>query len=163
MLEIKNKKLGKDNTGDDMNDEKMNAKSVSEPFWPLAAAAVGLAVAVFAGSMSINWWGNTLYRSALVTALVLIVVADIQILRDHYRKKVEGIPRSDERLNKVIVYSSTYSFRGGILFMIVLIFLHLFKVIAFDTVAALSASVFVMAGTYIGFHWYFERKGDIER
>lgn len=146
-----------------MNDEKMNAKSVSEPFWPLATAAVGLAVAVFAVSMSIDWWGNTLYRSALVTALALIVVADIQVLRDHYRKKVEGIPKSDERLNIVVAYSSAYSFRGGILFMMALIFLHLFKVVAVDTVVALSASVFVMAGTYVGFHWYFERRGDIER
>lgn len=132
-----------------------------EPFWPLLLVVAVLAVAVFTFSMSINWWGNTVYKSVLITALVLVIVADIQIVRDHYKKKVQGIPRSDERLDKIVVYASTYSFRVGILFMIGLIFLHLLNLIATDTVTALSASVFVMAGVYVVFHWYFDRKGDI--
>ena len=133
-----------------------------EPFWPLFVVVAVLAVAVFTISLSINWWGNTVYKSVLVTAVVLVIVADIQIVRDHYKKKAKGIPRSDERLDRIVVYASTYSFRVGILFMIVLIFLHLLNMIAMDTVSALSASVFVMAGVYIVFHWYFDRKGDVE-
>lgn len=136
--------------------------SEREPFWPLLLVVAVLAVAVFTLSLSVNWWGNTVYKSVLVTALVLMVVADIQIIRDYRKKKVQGIPRTDERLDKIVVYASMYSFRVGILFMSVLIFSNLFDVVATDTVTALSASVFVMAGVYFVFHWYFDKKGDVE-
>lgn len=133
-----------------------------EPFWPLITVASVLAVATFVISMSVDWWGNTVSRSAIITALVLILLADIQIVRDYRRKKAAGIPKSDERLDKVVVYAMAYSFRVGIFFMIVLIFLHLLKVLNMDLVVALSASVFVMAGAYVVSYWYFDKKGDAQ-
>ncbi len=140
MLGINNSKLGINN--------KQKWKDEPEPLWPLLVAAALLAVATFAISLSVDWWGNTVVRSLLVTALVLIVLADIQIVRDHYRKRAQGIPKSDERLERGGMCASTYSFRVGIFFMIALIFLHLTKVLAMDAVAVLFASVFVMAGTF---------------
>lgn len=151
MLEKNNNKLGKNN------------KQIEEPepLWPLLLVAALLAVTTFAISLSADWWGNTVLRSALVTALVLIVLTDIQIARNHYRKRVQGIPKSDERSERVGMCASTYSFRVGIFFMIALIFLHLSNVLAMDAVIALSGSVFVMAGTFLVSLWYFDRKGDV--
>ncbi|MBU7013117.1 MAG: hypothetical protein HXS46_20745 [Theionarchaea archaeon] len=137
-------------------------KEEPEPFWPLIITAAVLAVAVFVISMSIEWWGNTVLKSALVTALVLMVLADIQIIRDHRRKKTEGVPKSDERMEKMVVHASAYSWRVGIFFMMVLIILSLTKVITLDVVVALSVSVFVMAGAYFAFYWYFGRRGDVQ-
>lgn len=137
-------------------------KEEPEPFWPLITVVGVLAVATFVISLSVEWWGNTVYRSAIVTALVLVLLADIQMVRDYRRKKKAGIPKSDERLDKIVVYASTYSFRVGIFFMIVLIFLHLLKVLNMDVVVALSASVFAMAGAFFVSYWYYDRKGDVE-
>ena len=136
-------------------------KEESEPFWPLIITAAVLAVAVFVISMSIEWWGNTVLRSVLITAVVLMVLADIQIARYYRRKKAEGVPLSDERLEKMVIYASAYSWRVGIFFMIVIILLDLARVIALDVVTVLSASVLVMAGAYFAFYWYFGRKGDV--
>ena len=136
-------------------------KEESEPFWPLIITAAVLAVAVFVISMSIEWWGNTVLRSVLITAVVLMVLADIQIARYYRRKKAEGVPLSDERLEKMVIYASAYSWRVGIFFMIVIILLDLARVIRLDVVTALSASVLVMAGAYFAFYWYFGRKGDV--
>lgn len=136
-------------------------KEESEPVWPLITVAAVVAVAVFATSLSIEWWGNTVLRSVLITAVVLMVLADIQIARYYRRKKAEGIPISDERLEKMVIYASAYSWRVGIFFMIVIVLLDLARVITLDVVAALSASVFVMAGAYFVFYWYFGRKGDV--
>jgi len=139
----------------------MSDTTEREPVWPLITVAAVVAVAAFTMSMSLDWWGNTVYRSALVTAFVLIILADIQIARDYRRKKARGVPKSDERLDRIVVYASMYSFRAGIICMIVLIFLHLLRILDMDTVGALSVSVFVMAGFYFAFHWYFDRKGDV--
>jgi hypothetical protein len=136
-------------------------KDEPEPLWPLLTVVVVLAVATFAISMSVEWWGNTVLRSILVTALVLIVVANVQMIRYYRGQRTHDVPKSDERLDKIIIYASAYSFRAGILFIIVLIFANLLNVVTIDTVPALSASVFVMAGTYFAFHWYFDRKGDV--
>ena len=133
-----------------------------EPVWPLLLMVGVVVVATFGISMSVNWWGNTVLRSTLVTAFVLVILADIQIVRHHYRKKAAGIPKSDERLQRIVVYASTYAFRVGIIFMIVLILLHLLQVVDADVVVALSASVFVMAGTFFICYWYFDRRGDVE-
>lgn len=133
-----------------------------EPFWPLITVAAVTAVAVFVISMSVDWWGKTLYRSGLITAFVLMVMADIQMIRDYRRKKKAGIPKSDERLDRVVIYASAYSFRVGIFVMIVLIFVNLLKIVSTDAVEALSASVLVMAGSFFAFHWYFDKKGDVE-
>lgn len=142
----------------------MKDKKETEPesLWPLVTVAAVLAVAVFAISMSVDWWGNTAFRSLIVTALALITLADIQIVRDHHRKKQEGIPKSDERLERILVYASSYSWRIGIFFMIVLIFANLLSSYTMDVVVALSASVFIMAGAFFVFTWYFGRKGDVE-
>jgi uncharacterized membrane protein YfcA len=137
-------------------------KEEPEPVWPLLLVVGVVMVATFGISMSVDWWGNTVLRSALVTAFVLVILADIQIIRDHYRKKAAGIPKSDERLQRIIVYASMYAFRVGIIFMIVLIFLYLMKVLNADVVVALSLSVFVMAGTFFVCYWYFDRRGDVE-
>ncbi|MBU7017404.1 MAG: hypothetical protein HXS44_07840 [Theionarchaea archaeon] len=132
-----------------------------EPVWPLLLVVGVVMVATFGISMSVDWWGNTVLRSGLVTALVLVILADIQIVRNHYRKKAAAIPKSDERLERIVVYASTYAFRVGIIFMIVLIFLHLLKVFDVDVVIALSLSVFAMAGTFFVFYWHFDRRGDV--
>lgn len=137
-------------------------KEEPEPFWPLIITAAVLAVAVFVISMSVEWWGNTVLRSVLITALVLMVLADIQIARYYRRKKAEGVPMSDERLEKMVIYASAYSWRVGIFFMIVIILLDLARVITLDVMAALSMSVFVMAGAYFAFYWYFGRRGDVQ-
>ncbi len=137
-------------------------KEEPEPFWPLIITAAVLAVAVFVISMSIEWWGNTVLRSVLITAVVLMVLADIQIARYYRRKKAEGEPMSDERLEKMVIYASAYSWRVGIFFMIVIILLDLARVITLDVMAALSMSVFVMAGAYFAFYWYFGRRGDVQ-
>ena len=136
-------------------------KGESEPIWPLITVAAVVAVAVFASSLSIEWWGNTVLRSVLLTAVVLMVLADIQIARYYRHKKAAGIPISDERLEKMVIYASAYSWRVGIFFMIVIILLDLARVITLDVVTALSASVLVMTGAYFAFYWYFGRKGDV--
>ena len=133
-----------------------------EPVWPLLLVVGVVMVATFGISMSVDWWGNTVLRSGLVTAFVLVILADIQIVRDHYRKKAAKIPKSDERLERIVVYASMYAFRVGIIFMIVLIFLHLLRVLDADVVITLSLSVFAMAGTFFIFYWYFDRKGDVK-
>ncbi|MBU7048396.1 MAG: hypothetical protein HXS54_18345 [Theionarchaea archaeon] len=133
-----------------------------EPVWPLLLVVGVVMVATFGISMSVDWWGNTVLRSGLVTAFVLIILADIQIVRDHYRKKAAKIPKSDERLERIVVYASMYAFRVGIIFMIVLIFLHLLRGLDADVVVALSLSVFAMAGTFFIFYCYFDRKGDVK-
>ena len=137
-------------------------KEEPEPFWPLIITAAVLAVAVFVISMSIEWWGNTVLRSVLITAVVLMVLADIQIARYYRHKKAAGIPLSDERLEKMVIYASAYSWRVGIFFMIVIILLDLARVITLDVATALSTSVLVMAGAYFAFYWYFGRRGDVQ-
>ena len=153
MLEKNNKKLGIS------NNHTLNKDP--EPLWPLITVVAVLGVAVFSISMSFDWWGNTVYRSALITAFILMLVADVQIVRDYRQKKAAGVPKSDERLDKIVAHASTYSFRAGIFFMIVLIVAHLVKVLELDVVVALSASVFIMAGVFFVTYWYFDRKGDI--
>ncbi|MGD2248834.1 MAG: hypothetical protein PVF58_10555 [Candidatus Methanofastidiosia archaeon] len=135
----------------------------SEPFWPLVTVTGVIGIAVFVISVSVNWWGGTVVRSGLVTALVLMLVADIQMVRYHIKKKAYNIPASDERLDKIVVYASAYAFRVGIFFMIVLIFLDLLHVLNLGTVVALCVSVFVMAGVYFVFHVYYNKKGDVIR
>jgi uncharacterized membrane protein YfcA len=136
------------------------AKEEPEPFWPLITVAAAVAIATFVMSMSLEWWGNTVYRSVLITALVLMVLADIQMIRDYYRKKRAGVPKSDERLDRIVIYASAYSWRVAIPFMIALVILNLLKV-SMDPVVALSASVLVMAGAFFVFYWHFNRKGDV--
>lgn len=139
----------------------MSDTTEREPFWPLITVAAVLAVAAFSISLSLDWWGSTVYRSGLVTALILMVLADVQIVRDYRRKKARGIPKSDERLDRIVVYASTYSFRAGLICMIALIVLHLLRIVDMDVVTALSVSVLVMAGIYFAFHVYFDRRGDV--
>lgn len=154
MLEKSNKKLEKNNRqGIPMREEP-------EPLWPLLTVAGVLAVLTFVISMSVEWWGNTLLRSTLVTALILMLLADIQMICHYYREKARSLPKTDERLERVVTCASAYAFRAGIFFMIVLIFAQLFGVLTVGTVAGLSASVFVMAGAYFVFHWYLNRRGD---
>ena len=139
----------------------MNDTTEREPFWPLITVVAVLAVATFSISMSLDWWGSTVSRSGLMTALVLMVLADVQMLRDYRHKKARGIPKSDERLDRIVVYASTYSFRVGLICMIALIVLHLLRIVDMDVVTALSVSVLVMAGIYFAFHLYFDRRGDV--
>ncbi|MEA1993872.1 MAG: hypothetical protein U9N35_05705 [Euryarchaeota archaeon] len=137
-------------------------KEEPEPLWPLLTVAGVLAVLMFVISMSFEWWGNTILRSALVTALVLMLLADIQMIRHYHRERAQNVPKSDERLDRIVIYASAYAFRVGIFFMIMLIFAHLLEVLTMDTIAGLSASVFVMAGSYFVFHLYFNKRGDVK-
>jgi len=137
-------------------------KEEPEPLWPLLTLVGIVAVAVFAISMYIEWWGNTIPRSVLVTALILMLLADIQMIRHYRRERAQNVPKSDERLDRIVIYSSAYAFRVGIFFMIVLIFAHLLEVLTMNTVVGLSASVFVMAGSYFVFHLYFNKRGDVK-
>jgi hypothetical protein len=132
-----------------------------EPLWPLLTVAGMLAVLTFVISMSVEWWGNTVLRSTLVTALILMLLADIQMIRHYRRERAQSLPKTDERLEKIVIYASAYAFRAGIFFMILLIFAHLLELFTVDTVLGLSASVFVMAGAYVVFHFYFTKKGDV--
>lgn len=154
MLDTKHKKLDKTNRRGTMSEE-------AEPIWPLLLVAATLAVATFSLSLSVEWWGNTVYRSALICVLVLTVVADLQLVRNHY-KKTGGMPKSDERLDKVIVYASAYAFRVGICLMVVLIFLQVLTATRVNSVAALSVTMLVMTGSYLASSLYFERKGDVQ-
>jgi len=141
-------------------DKKM--KEEPEPLWPLLTLVGIVAVAVFAISISIEWWGNTVLRSTLVTALILMLLADIQMIRHYRRERAQNVPKSDERLNRIVIYASAYAFRAGIFFMIVLIFAHLLNFITMDIVYALCTSVFVMAGSFFVFYWYFNKRGDVK-
>ncbi|MBU6998190.1 MAG: hypothetical protein HXS41_12850 [Theionarchaea archaeon] len=132
-----------------------------EPMWPMLVVVAVIAVATFVGSMSLDWWGNTVFRSTLVTCVVLVLLADIQMIRHYRQNRKRDVPKTDERLERLIAHAMAHSFRVGILFMTALIFANL-TLVTMDVVIALSLSVFVMAGTYFIAYWYFNRKGDVQ-
>jgi uncharacterized membrane protein YfcA len=136
-------------------------KEEPEPIWPLLVVAAVVAVATFVSSMSFDWWGNTVFRSALVMCVVLMLLADIQMIRHYRRDRKKDVPKTDERLDRLVVHAMATSFRVGILFMIALIFANL-TIVTMDVVIALSVSVFVMAGTFFVTYWHFNRRGDVE-
>ncbi|MBU7015002.1 MAG: hypothetical protein HXS52_07960 [Theionarchaea archaeon] len=136
-------------------------KEEAQPIWPLLLVAGVIAVGTFVGSLSLNWWGNTVLRSTLVMCVVLVLLADVQMIRHYRGRRNKDVPITDERLDRLMVHAMAHSFRVGVLFMIVLIFANL-TVITMDVVVALSGSVFVMAGTYFVSYWYFDKKGDVE-
>lgn len=135
-------------------------KEEPEPIWPLLVVAAVVAVGTFVGSMSFDWWGTTVFRSTLVMCVILVLLADIQMIRHYRRDRKKEVPKTDERLDKLVAHAMAYSFRVGILFMIALIFANL-TIVTMDVVIALSISVFVMAGTFFVTYWHFNRKGDV--
>jgi uncharacterized membrane protein YfcA len=135
-------------------------KEEPEPIWPLLVVAAVVAVGTFVGSMSLDWWGNTVLRSILIMCVILILLADIQMVRHYRRDRKSDTPKTDERLDRLVVHAMANSFRVGILFMIALIFANL-TIVTMDVVIALSVSVFVMTGTFFAAYWHFNRKGDV--
>ncbi|MGC1120360.1 MAG: hypothetical protein WBA22_04625 [Candidatus Methanofastidiosia archaeon] len=136
-------------------------KEEPEPIWPLLVVVAVVAVGTFVGSMSLDWWGNTVFRSTLVMCVVLVLLADIQMIRHYRRDRKRDVPKTDERLDRVVVHAMAYSFRVGILFIITLIFVNL-TIFTMDVVIALSVSAFAMAGTFFVAYWHFNRKGDVQ-
>jgi archaellum biogenesis protein FlaJ (TadC family) len=125
--------------------------------WIMAAAV--LAVITFTVSTSMEWGGNTVERSAALTALVISLVGAGSAVWGYFSRKAADIPEHDERIDTITMRAVTYSFQIGIIFMVGLIWVFTF-LHNMSAVLALSASVLVMGLAFLVFRWYLNRRGD---
>jgi hypothetical protein len=119
-----------------------------------------LALLTFGISLSRGWEIHSMERSLALSALVATMVAICALIWMYYQRKAAGIPETDERIDKINLYAFSYSYRVGIVFMIVLTWAAIF----FKNAAvfySLCASVFVMTGSFLGFRWILDMKGDV--
>lgn len=119
--------------------------------------AAALAVAAFVISMSVDWWGDTVFRSAVVALLVLILLADIQIARDYYRRKAIDEPKRTLEMYETIEDVVGCSFSICIFTLFMLYLMH-FKGLERDKAVAASVFYFILIQLYFILLMYSVRK-----
>jgi uncharacterized Tic20 family protein len=97
--------------------------------------------------------------------ILVIVIVGIFVIWKIMKEKQSGFPAKDERTKKVTGMAATYAFYIGSYFMLALMFTRIlsqeFLDIPFlEDGYTIIIAIIVQNLTFLGFRFYFNRKGD---
>ena len=97
--------------------------------------------------------------------VAIIVLIGVFVIWRIMKERQSGFPAKDERTQKVTGMAATYAFYIGSYFMLVLMFMRIlsqeFLEIPFlEDGYAIIIAIIVQNLTFLGFRFYFNRKGD---
>ena len=108
---------------------------------------------------------NLLWPLVTMGIVAIGILVGVFVVWRKLEDRKSGFPAQDERTKRITGKAAYYAFYIGLYFMVALMLANLvvqefLGLPALDAGYALVASILVQSLTYLGLHWYFDRKGD---